>query len=114
MRPMHIDQIAGAMVQFAFRSGDKWLRRGTILSREQLARMPANNRNSLLDKGFIYAWPKEAGSIITKPTRHKVGKTERFVISCGFRGKAKYDVIEGHRINDEPLTKEAAMALAAE
>lgn len=116
MRAMHIDRIDRAMVTFAFRAWGKWLRAGTVIGHDELARMPVNNRNALLDKGFLYAWPKEAGPMaISKPKPITVDereeKLERYVIARGFRGNGQYDVIEGRRINDEPLSKEAATAL---
>ena len=100
-RMISIDEIAGGKVQQAFRMGDKYLMRGTVLSREQICRIPTQNRNALIDKGYIHVQLKgmetaEAGG-------------ERFVMSLGF---GRFDVIEGRKLNEAHLSREAAYALA--
>lgn len=86
-----------------FRAGDKYLVAGTELSREAILGFAHANRNSLIEKGFLTVWPPHAGS-------NRQGGGERYVISMPFgRG---YDVVEGRKLNSEPLTKEQAHELA--
>ncbi len=106
MRAMKIHEIGDAIVTFPFRTGGKWLRNGTKVGHEQLARMGTNNRNSLIDKGYLYTIPKALMGAI--PMAAPITGAERHIVSRGF---GRFDVIEGHKINDAPLTKEAATAL---
>ncbi len=108
MRAISIDKIGAAVVTFPFRMGEKWLRSGTQLTHDQLAKMGTTNRNSLIDRNFIYVVPKSmVGQIVDVPMAER---QERHVVSRGF---GRFDVIEGRKLNDEPLDKEAATALAA-
>lgn len=92
------DDIGGAVVRRPFLYGEQQLKAGDVLTEEQVRHMPRNNRNALRDGNFISIYPKRAG---------RAGQA--FVIH---RGQGKYDVIEGVKINDEPLSKEDADALA--
>jgi hypothetical protein len=60
--------------------------------------MPVANRQALIDKRFIEVFPKDA-----------TGAGERHIVSAGF---GKYHVIEGKKLNEFPLTKQEADALA--
>ncbi len=111
MRAMHINDIGAAVVTFPFRMGEKWLRSGTQLTHDQLAKMGTANRNSLIDKNYIYCVPKSMmGKTISVPISMPTDRQERHIVSRGF---GRFDVIEGRKLNDEPLGKEAATVLAA-
>ena len=99
-RMISTDDIAGGKVQQAFRMGDRYLMRGTALSREEICRIPTQNRNALIDKGYIHVQLKGVESAVAG---------ERFVVSLGF---GRFDVVEGKKLNDKHLSREAAYALA--
>jgi len=114
MRAMKIQEIAAGVVTFPFRMDGKWLKSGTNLSHEQLARMPTSNRNALQDKGFLYVWPKSALPALEAEARKRgkmmpAGAAERHLQSLGF---GRYNVIEGRKLNDKQLGREAAHELA--
>jgi hypothetical protein len=104
--PMHHSQIGGGKVERPFSMGGRTLPRGTVLTREEILAIRTANRSSLIDKGYLAVWPKEALSsgqaVAGEPA-------ERFVIHTGF---SRYNVIEGRVINAEPLDKESAHLLA--
>ena len=104
MHQMRADQIGGAIVRRTFKAGDQRLFSGMRLTREQVLAFPTLNRNSLAEKRYIDLFP------ITE-TAAPSGATERFVISGGF---GKFHVIEGKKLNDEPLSREQAYALAGQ
>ncbi len=107
MIPIHVTQIGGARVQRAFSIGGRRVLAGENLTREEVLTIRTANRNALIDKGYLLPWPKNAGAGPGQPLAGVV----RFVRPLGFgRG---YDVIEGRKVNDEPIAdKEAAYALA--
>lgn len=106
MFPMHPNEIGGAKVVRGFNMGGKRLLAGHILTGDEVRSIRTSNRNSLVDKGFLLLWPKDAGSAPGEPPPGFV----RFVKPLGFgRG---YDVIEGRKLNEEPLSKEEAHELA--
>jgi hypothetical protein len=100
MRP---EQIGGAIVRRTFSSGGTRLTSGTKLSAEQVLAFATANRNALVDKRFIDLFPKSGGIDSVSES------AERFVVSAGF---GRFHVIEGRKLNDEPLDREQAYALA--
>lgn len=106
MIPIPASQIGGARVQRAFRMGDRFLKNGDTLTGDEVRSIRPANRSAFIDKGYIVPWPIEAVASVAAQGQ----PLDRFVRPLGFgRG---YDVIEGRKINDEPLTKEEAHALA--
>jgi hypothetical protein len=104
MLALRDQDIGGAVVTRAFRRGTEFVRQGTRLTREDVLAMPRANRNSMIDNGMLAVYPV-AGLVAADPrpaTRH--------VVSRGF---GNFDVIEGRKLNDAPLTKEDAEDLAA-
>jgi hypothetical protein len=93
------DMIGGGVVRrrIGVAGGDGVLA-GTRLTREQVLAMPVANRRAMISTGHISVWP----------LNEQVGG-ERFAVHLGF---GKYDVVEGRKLNAEPLTKEQAEALA--
>jgi hypothetical protein len=102
MFQMRADQIGGAIVRRSFSSGGTRLVAGTKLTAEQVLAFPTTNRNALADKRYIDLFPASGDAPTT-------GSSERFVVSAGF---GRFHVIQGKKLNDEPLDREQAYALA--
>jgi hypothetical protein len=116
MRALHISIIGGGRVVRGFRWGTEFMRAGTEVTREQLLKMPQQNRNALIEKGYITVWPVHNVTPMDAPlTTGKTGAAalaegvEKHVISSGY---GRYNVIEGRKLNDRPLSKEEAYGLA--
>jgi hypothetical protein len=122
MIPMHPSQIGGAKVMRTFRLGDRQMYHGAMLTGDEVRAMAHNNRNALIEKGFLMVWPKEVGMIpgdgvsapiiapsAPPPVSLPAASAERHVSARGF---GKWDVIEGRKVNDKPLTREEAHKLA--
>lgn len=99
---LRLEHIGGAEVRRAFRMGTHFMRTGMKMSPEDVMSIRPANRQSLIDKGFLWVWPRSEEA----PVSH--GK--RYAIHVG---GGSYDVIEGRKLNDEPLSREDAQALAA-
>lgn len=96
-----LDDIGGAIVRRTFTFDTRRLKTGDRLTREEVLGMPGANRNALMEKQYIDVLPRAA----IDPD------AGRFVVNRGF---GKFDVIEGRKLNAEPLaTKDEAEALAA-
>lgn len=101
--PIHVNQLGGGVVNRTFNFGGKALLRGHVLTAEEVRSIRPLNRSSLIDRGYLSVWPKGQHA---NPPEGSV----RFVMPIGFgRG---YHVVEGRRLNDEPLSKEEAYKLA--
>lgn len=90
--------VGGAIVRRTFSMGGERMMSGMVLTREQLALMPKNNRRALVDNRNIELYPDAQ----TEPG-------QAFVIH---RGWGQFDVVVGHKINDEVLAKQEAYELA--
>lgn len=105
MIPMHPNQIGGARVQRGFQLGGRRVLAGDTLTGDEVRGIRQSNRTALVESGYLLLWPKDAGAGPAQPPQGSV----RFIAPRGF---GKYDVIEGRKLNDEPLTKEQAHELA--
>jgi hypothetical protein len=105
MIPIHHSHIGGGRVERPFRMGEKSLPRGTVLSREEVMSIRISNRSSLIDKGYLSVWPKEA----VAQQANASAPQERHVVNCGF---GRYDVVEGRKLNEQHLDRESAYLLA--
>lgn len=105
MIPMHPNQIGGGRVQRTFTFGSRRMLAGETLTGDELRSIRTQNRNAMVEKGFILLWPKDAGESFGQSPSCSV----RFVRPLGF---GRYDVIEGRKLNEDYLDKEAAYALA--
>lgn len=72
------------------------IRPGIVLSGDQIRAL--RNHKELIRAGKLETWPADPR-----------GSGQRYIVSIGF---GKFDVIEGVKLNPEPLTKGEAMALA--
>lgn len=91
--------IGGAIVRRPFSHGGRRVLAGARLSAAEVLAMPPNNRQALQSANYLDVFPK---------TTEAVG--ERHIVNRGF---GKFDVVSGVKLNDEPITKEQAEALAA-
>src|SRR6266566_2964134 len=96
----HLRDIGGAQVLRTFVFGDRRMFAGLKLAADELAKIPTNNRNALIDAKYIHVWPRDvvSGGL---PDEHK----ECHVVARGF---GKYDVVQGKRLNKAALTREQA------
>src|SRR5882672_6898954 len=110
MIPLRIEEIGGAIVRRPFNSpgiaealgqASSYIKNGTRLTPELLATMVSSTRNTLIERGALYCWPKDVSA----------APAERFVVDRRF---GRFDVIEGRKVNADYLSKEEAKALAAE
>jgi len=100
-RDMRTMPIGGAYVRRVVQYGSIIKRPGQIMTAEEVMAIPAANRTSLVDNGYISPFPK-APEI--KPVN-----TRRLVIESPDGG---YSVVEGVVINTVPLTLDDAKKLA--
>lgn len=100
MLRLDISEIGGGYVRRRFTCGGRVRYSGEKLTAEDLAAMPHRNREALIEMRSIDIYPKGDGGS---------QYSERHIVH---RGCGKFDVIEGRKLNTEPLTKEQAEALA--
>lgn len=102
-KPAHeIEQAGGAYVRRRFPMGTRELVAGDVLSAADLATIRPANLTALINTGKLETFPAAPAS----GANDEPG--QRFAVHLGF---GKYDVIEGRKITDEPITKEEAEAL---
>lgn len=105
LRNLVAEDIGGGVVMKAFRgTGGEMVLAGTRLTEEQVRAMPRANRESLVDNHRLHILSKSQASVGPLSA-----DTQVFTVHLG---GGKYNVIEGVKINDEPITKEEAEALA--
>lgn len=95
------DSIGGAIVRRPFSREGAMMGPGARLTREECLAIPIRNLRALIASGALEVWSVEA-DVSQAPM-------ERHVVSIGF---GRYDVIEGRQLNDKPMSKEEAEALA--
>ena len=88
-------EIGGGYVRLSFTAAGQRLKAGTQLTADQINSYA--NKRRLIDAGFIAVFPPS----------HNGG--ERFTRHLG---AGQYDVIEGRKLNERPLTKTEAEELA--
>ncbi|HZT90289.1 MAG TPA: hypothetical protein VFA12_20280 [Stellaceae bacterium] len=97
-------EMGGAQVFRPFTVGAQTFRKGDRLPRETLLAIPASNLRALVNNRYIAPFPRDPD-----PAENR-GPARKFVVSLG---KGEFGVVEGWRITAEPMTREAAQALAA-
>jgi hypothetical protein len=97
------DDIGGAFVRRGFNCGGEYLKAGTMLSADQVRSIRMVNRRALSVSGALDIYP-------VAPALAETADFDRYVIH---RGGGHYDVIAGRKLNDDPLSKADAEALAA-
>lgn len=99
---IRLHEIGGGVVRRSFTDGPVRRKAFEQLSRDDILKWPAANRNALIDKHFVEVYPR-------KPGGEAPSGSKRIAIH---RGGGAYDVIEGVVLNAKPLTKEEAVKLA--
>ena len=92
--------IGGARVRRVFSMRGEQVQANRHLSVDEVLAIPIANRRALVDAGFLEVYPKRS------PAKHV--NEARFVIRTG----DKFDVIAGHKLNTEPLSRPEADRLA--
>jgi len=92
---MNLNEIGGGVVRRTFRMGSEQVFSGKKLTREQILAMPIVNRTALIEKKYIEVFMAAPGD------RHIIALTE-----------GGFDVIEGRKLNEFPLTRAQAHELA--
>ena len=95
--------IGGAIVRRRFTFGQRAMLAGDKLTREQVLSMPRANRNSMIENRFL--------QVVLRMDAGSAEPGERYAVHMG---RGKYDVIEGRKLNDAPLTAAEAKKLAAQ
>jgi hypothetical protein len=101
-----LDEIGGAVVRRTFTFDTRRLKTGDRLTRDEVIGMPGANRAALIEKQYIDVLPRASDQEVDVADPD----VERHVVNRGF---GKWDVIEGRKLNAEPLDKDEAEALAA-
>lgn len=91
--------IGGARVRRVFSRGSERLAAGRILSADDVISIPVANRRALVSAGYIEIFPRAP--------LQSVG--ERHIVHLG---GGRYDIIQGVKLNAEPLSKDDAEELA--
>lgn len=94
--------IGGGYVRRRFSRGTEAMTPGQQLTREEILAFPHANRQSLVDNGYVDIYPPSAEQL--------AAPRQRFVAGGSF---GRFDVYEGRKLNDAPLSKAEALALAA-
>ena len=97
---MAVENIGGAIVRRRYSSGGQSVLPGTKLTREQLLTMPLRNLEALAGANFLDIFPLTVNDSSAAPL-HVI-----------HRGSGRYDVIQGHVLNAEALTREQAESMA--
>lgn len=113
MRPIPMETVSCGKVLRGFNSDGGRVKAGTILTHEQLSKMPRQNRDVMVEKNWIILIPKDpmnsAKPSQVSPPAVADGQPQRHLVSLGF---GRFDVIEGVKLNEKPLRKKEAEALA--
>jgi hypothetical protein len=110
IRPMHIDEIGGARARQTFNSGGRMVRRGEEIPLDALRSWPTNNRNVMIEKGYIEVWPRNVSFIRSEADAAAAAdldeddEKERIVVPRGF---GKFMVVEGVILADGVAKEEA-------
>lgn len=91
--------IGGARVRQKFTRAGEVLFAGKQLTADEVLAIPMANRRALADAGYIEIFPR--------PPITSVG--ERHIVHLG---RGQYDVIQGLKLNQAPLSKDEAEELA--
>jgi hypothetical protein len=96
--PLPDHAIGGAYIRRRFDMGTRTVYPGETLTREQVLAIPTANRRALINTGRLEVYP----------IAPMAAGTKRFAIHMGM---GKFDVIEGTKLNNAPLTRAEAEAM---
>src|SRR5215813_9794586 len=94
--------IGGARVRRVFTARGQVMKAGKHLSADEVLAINLPNRRALQDAGYIEIYPKGAPAGKREPETRHIMKV----------GDGQYDVIEGHKLNPKPVSREEAYRLA--
>lgn len=97
------EEIGGGYVERMFTRAGEMLKRGTHLTGDELRAMSPVNLRALVENRFLNVYPAAPAPAAAEPA-------ELILVNKGF---GKFDVVEGRKLNDEPMTKEDAEAFIA-
>jgi hypothetical protein len=97
--------IGGARIRMGFTRGNVRMKAGEHLTADEVRSIPLPNRRALTSAGYIEVYPVRTEVV----RREQTIKQDRFIVQVS---KGQFNVIEGHRLNDAPLSREEAEALA--
>lgn len=91
-----------------FTRGNVRMKAGEHMTADEVRAIPLANRRALASAGYIEVYPTR-----TEVVRREAApvKQDRFIVQVK---KDQFNVIEGHRLNEQPLSREEAEALAAQ
>ena len=92
------DQIGGAYVRRRVTIGPRTVLNGEKLTAEQVREIPSANLKAFVNTGVLELYP-----VAPVPK-----DSQRFAIHMGM---GRFDVIEGYKLNDKPLTRAEAEAM---
>jgi len=103
--------LGGARVRMTFQT---FLKDGTVrrfkadehLTPEEIKAMPRANRTALVSGGYIEPYPVRVQTVQREAA---AAPSDRFIVQVA---KGQFNVIEGRRLNEQPLDREAAEKLA--
>lgn len=99
------DSLGGARVFRPCNVGGIQRKSGEVLSAEDVASLSKPALRALMDQRFIVAWPKAPDAASPDPDAE--------LLVYNRIGTSTYDVVRGTLLNDKPLSKADAEALAA-
>lgn len=105
------DMIGGARVMRRIERPElqAWLA-GTELTADQVKAIPLSNRRALIDNGHIVVMPRAVLDETRPDNGLPAEPGERFPVH---EGGGRWSVYEGRKLNENPLSKDEAEALAA-
>lgn len=98
--------IGGARIRMGFSRGNVRMKAGDHLTADEVRSIPPANRRALASSGFIEVYPQRV-QVVQREAAAVPG--DRFIVQVG---KGQFNVIEGRRLNDQPLSREDAEKLA--
>jgi hypothetical protein len=99
--------IGGARIRMTFTRGNMRMKPGEHMTADEVRSIPLSNRRALTSAGYIEVYPART-EVVQKAAYTK--PMDRFVVQVK---KDHFNVIEGYRLNDQPLDRTAAEALAS-
>lgn len=106
--PMEIAEqdIGGARIRMGFSRGNVRMKAGDHLTADEVRSIPLANRRALASAGYIEVYP-----IRTEVVRREEPSKPLHNYMVQVK-KDQFDVIRGYKLNEQPLSREEAEALA--
>lgn len=109
MRNLNTDEIGGGIVRRRFQMGDVVKVPGDRLTQEEARGMAVANRNAMVASGMLDLYPADIHTIQAPASDPNAPPLEVYIMPV----EGGFDVVEGRRLNPEPIKKVSeAKALA--